>query len=567
MKVAVLKHTRKTVIWPWAVLITLLLVIASPIGLVYGLFYDDSTKTIALQEGMTADSLGNRITVDSLDKTKETHYMEAVVTENDVDNLIHYGLEQSGFESKIFSKAYVNVDGNRYKFYADIDLEFFKTRIRFDTLLGESADHKDFVFSVQEITIGRMGGFKKLAESPSAAFVTENSVNNFLEKTGLSIHYEEKNTRFVYSKIDAFKDMHHLKQSQSENIDLYLSIINNMIDDNLVQYDFHGPDFINAKLNLEILANNSIVDDSHMLVNPDEVTTVCKSKLLILINNHKFDENEVDPTVVFQYLFSGWNGLSPENKVLIEGIDMSLIGIENKYAYQGFGLVDPSFSLQTQLNNSINVDNLISKNSTRNKKVSTLKESEINHYLAGRNVVGYTTMLSRWNGNYYKANYITIDNFYCNLYNATIEGQEKAVAEFVAKINVNGYHTSFTMVSYAGEDAQQGKSLVYTIADTKYGNADGTSMKKDILNILAKALNDGDQAMVAIENDDTIRFNFDQNLDYTQHACEDKVLENTGHQYDFVSYFVDNNINIHTTGSSRSDDGTIYVTLTQGINY
>ena len=149
MKVAVLKHTRKKVIWPWAVLITLLLVVAIPVGLVYGLFFDDSTKEVTLQEGQTGQSIGNRVIVDSLDPAPEEHHIHAVVTENDVDNLIHYGLEESHFSSKIVKKAYVRVDKNRYKFYADIDLTYFKTRIRFDTILSESGERYD-VFEVQK---------------------------------------------------------------------------------------------------------------------------------------------------------------------------------------------------------------------------------------------------------------------------------------------------------------------------------------------------------------------------------------------------------------------------------
>ena len=563
MKVAVLKHTRKKVIWPWAVLITLLLVVAIPVGLVYGLFFDDSTKEVTLQEGQTGQSIGNRVIVDSLDPAPEEHHIHAVVTENDVDNLIHYGLEESHFSSKIVKKAYVRVDKNRYKFYADIDLTYFKTRIRFDTILSESGDN--FIFSIQEITIGRVGGFKKISESVAAAFINENSINNFIAKTGLSMKYEEKETRFVYKKVDVVDDMNNL--ISTKEVDLYLSIVKNMVADNMVTYKLQTDDFLDADIDLVPLTTNGVVDDSHLLVNAQDVTNQVQKKLITLANAKKYDPNVIDSRIVFQYLFAGWEGTGSEERVLIEPIDMSLIGITDKTAYKGFDLVDNTYSLQDVLDDSVNVEYLVSKNSSINKKVSTLKESEINKYLASRNIVGYTTLLSRWDGTAYKANYITIDNFYCNLYTGQIEGVVRPISEFVAKININGYHTSMTITSYAGDDMAQGKDMVYTISDVKYGTAGAENMKKDIISILSSSLNEGDGVMVAIGADNTVRFRFEQNLATTEQRCEQQVYENTGHEYDFATYFKPNNLNFVATGMSRSDDGAIYVSLTEGINY
>lgn len=566
MKIAVLKHTRTKVIWPWAVLITILLVIAIPIGLVYGFFYDTSTKDVYLQPGMTSETLGNRVLVDSVDKTKDTHYLEMTVTENDVDNLIHYGLEKSTYSSKLVKKSYVHVYGNRYQFFADIDLSYFKTRVKFDTLLGESEDHQDFIFNVQEIVVGRVGGYSEISKSPIGAFINENNVNHFLTKTGLSMKYEEKNKRFVYHKIDSIKDMSLMLKTEGTN--LYSTIMGNMIEDNLVQYDFHADDFINAKLDCSIMQSNNLVtdDSAHLKVRPEQVTTRCRDKLVTLVNQQAFNPEEINPAVVFQFLFAGWNAITAENRALIENINMSSIGINNKTLYEGFGLYSPDYALQTRLNDSVNVNNLVSKNSSINKKVSTLRESEINRYLAGTGIVGYTTVIDRYKDDgKYKANYITIDNFYCNLYN---ESGSRPVAEFVCKLNINGYHTSMTISSKAvGASAKQGKSIIYTIEEVKYGSASGDNMKADILALLAQALERGDGAMVAIETDDTIRFNFEQNLDYTKEACEDKVYEITGYHHSFSSYFTDSNINFNTTGSSRSDDGTIYVSLIQGIDY
>ena len=568
MKVAVLKHTRTKVVWPWAILITLLLVIAIPIGLVYGFFYDDSTKIIYLQPGMTSDTLGNRIIVDSVDNTKDSHNIDVVVTENDVDNLIHYGLEKSNYSSKLVKKSYVHVENNRYQFYADIDLTYFKTRIRFDTLLGESEDHQDFIFSIQQIVIGRVGGFTEISKSAIGAFVNENSINHFLSKTGLSMKYEEKNLRFVYHKIDAFNDMS--KMVKTDGVDLYYVIMKNMISDNLLQYDFNANDFINATLDCSIMQTNSLVTDnsSHMRVNPELVTTRCRDKLVKLVNNHAFNPDEVSPVIVFDFLFKGWEAMSAEAKVLLEDINMSSVGISNKTLYQGFGLYDPDFTLQNRLNSSVNIDNLVSRDASKNKKVSTIRESDINRYLAGTSIVGYTTILERYKDDgSYKANYITIDNFYCNLYDGQIEGRTRPIAEFVCKLNINGYHTSLTISSYADSDAKQGKSYAYKINEVKYGAASGETMKEDIIGILAQALNEGDGAMVAIESDYTIRFNFEQNLEYTRDACEEEVFENTGHRYDFSNYFSETNIKFYTTGSSRNDDGSIYVQLSRGISY
>ncbi len=564
MKVAVLKHTRRKVIWPWAVLITLLLVVAIPIGLTYGLFYDDASKDITLQPAGNANNIGNRIMVDSLDKTVEEHKINAILTENDVDNMIYYGLHDSGWESKIVKKAYVGVVGNRYKFYADISMDFFKTRIRFDTILQENNDRSKFIFTVQEITIGRVGGFKKLSQSVAAPFINENSVNNFLAKTNISIKYDEKNQMFIYDKYDLYADMCRL--NSSENVDLYLDIVKTMAKDNETIYNLNNDYFMDATINLEPLVTNDLVTDTpnQKLVEANEVVERCQEPLVKLVSSGAFNPSLIEPRIVFNYLFSGWDATSAEDKVYIEQINMSSIGINDKTAYKGFDLYDPDVSLQDTLVDNAYIDNLVSGNQAINKTVTFLSEETINDYLKGRNIVGYTTLLKRWDGNKYKTNFVTIDNFYCNIYG----NDTSRVIEFVAKFNVNGYHTSMTFATSAPEIKVQDRNVYFGIDQIKYGSRDAINMKDDFFTLLSSALKDGDGAMIAVENDHTIRFNLMESLKVIQKNCEDKAKENAGgyQTYDFTNYFVDNNLEYTCLGENRNAVGALQIKLKEGIS-
>ena len=564
MKVAVLKHTRKKVIWPWAVLITLFLVVAIPIGLTYGLFYDDASKDITLQPAGNANNIGNRITVDSLDETVTEHKIQALLTENDVDNMIYYGLQDSGWESKIVKKAYVNVIGNRYKFYADISMDFFKTRIRFDTILKENTDRSKFIFSVQEITIGRVGGFKELSKSVAAPFINENSVNNFLAKTNISIKYDEKNQMFIYDKYDLYADM--CKLNSSENVDLYLDIVKTMAKDNQTIYNLENNYFMDATINLEPLTTNDLVTDApnQKLVEAEEVVERCQKPLIKLVESGAFNPSLIEPRVVFNYLFSGWDATSAEDKVYIEQINMSSIGINDKTAYKGFDLYDPNVSLQDTFEENAYIDNLVSNNQAINKDVTYLSEDSINEYLKGRNIVGYTTLLKRWNGTHYKANFVTIDNFYCNIFG----NNNSRTIEFVAKFNVNGYHTSMTFATSAQEMKVQDKNIYFTIDQIKYGSRDAMNMKEDFFKLLSDALRDGDGAMIAVENDHTIRFNLMESLKTIQKECEDQAKENAGgyQTYDFTNYFVDNNLEYTCLGDNRNATGALLISLKNGIS-
>ncbi len=564
MKVAVLKHTRRKVIWPWAVLITLLLVIAIPIGLTYGLFYDDASKDITIQPAGNANNIGNRITVDSLDGTVEEHKIRALLTENDVDNMIYYGLNDSGWESKIVKKAYVVVAGNRYKFYADISMDFFKTRIRFDTILQENNDRSKFVFRVQEITIGRVGGFKELSKSVAAPFINENSVNNFLAKTNISIKYDEKNQMFIYDKYDLYADMCRL--NSSENVDLYLDIVKTMAKDNETVYNFNNDYFMDATINLEPLTTNGLVTDApnQKLVEAEEVVERCQKPLIKLVEGGTFNPSYIEPRIVFNYLFSGWDATSAEDKVYIEQINMSSIGINDKTAYKGFDLYDENASLQEALVDNAYIDNLVSGNQAINKDVTYLNEDTINNYLKGRNIVGYTTLLKRWNGTHYKANFVTIDNFYCNIYG----NDTQRIIEFVAKFNVNGYHTSMTFATSAQEMRVQDRNVYFTIDEIKYGSKDAANMKDDFFKLLSDALRDGDGAMIAVENDHTIRFNLMESLKTIQKDCEDQAKENAGgyQTYDFTNYFIDNNLEYTCLGENRDANGALLIRLKEGIS-
>lgn len=564
MKVAVSKKPQKKRRWPFV----LLLVIAAlvlPIAALFIFVYDANTKQLNIPETQTVENIANNITVDSLDSAPTDHKLNFVVTEKDMDAIIDCALRGAGAKGGVVKKAYVYVHENRYAFYVDLDLRVFKTRIKFDTLLEETSDKMSFVFSIRDITIGRVSGFKNISTSFLGSFVNTSSINSFIKKIGLSAKYSGEDLSFTYNKIDLINDI--VKFTNNGSIDLYNDVLETIIRDEIFYFNLKSQNFAEGIANLEPFHENMYVTDyvDQIKIQPSQVGERCRDKMVQLVNEHKFNVNEIAPVTVFKFLFSGYNNITAHEREQIDGIDMSSIGINDKTNYKGFDLVKPEYELHHQLTQSVNIDNMISRNPSINKPICRLSETGLNNYLASRNIVGYTSLLSKWDGDQYKANFITIDNLYCNIYN-----DEDKIAEFVCKLNINGYHTALTFTSKTIQEEQEDFKMIFKVQRVDYGSVKAQVLEHSFFELLHTALLDGDGTLSAITVDETthsIIFNFSTILEETKQRCEAQIYEEHGMYVNLSSYFQNSNLDYTIYGSSRSSDSTIELSMKTGINY
>ena len=565
MKVAILKNPpRRRIIWPWVLLISFLLFTVAPLAAGYILLQDSGTKRVEIQPNFTMAEMGKRIGVDSLDNVTESENIAMVITENDMDNILESALNTTGVKSGLVKKAYVNIEGKRYTFYIDLDMYVMRSRIKFVTNLEESEDKSTFVFRIKDMSIGMITGLVKPTKAIVQRFVNEQMVNTVFKQAGLSITFDRANYVLNYKKADIMSDINAM--GGNNNMGLFLNVVQTLVDKDMADFNIDSPNFLDITMDLKSLKTNEYVTDDaeHIKVQHDDVGTQCRDKLVQLVNENQFDRTDEkvfgnNLKIVFGYLFSGgYAKLSEDSKALIDSIDFSTVGITDKEAYEGFGLNNSDSYLNDKMK-----EGLLTFDDLEDKKteVTILNEKDLNNYIAGRNVIGFTTLMHRQTEESYKINYMTVDNFYSNIYH---DGDEQ-IAEFVCKININGYPTSLTFVSTAdvGND-----SIVFTIKDdgVKYGEVATNELTESFFNIITAALNNGDSTISAATTEEgkrTITMHFTNIIDEAKTAMKASAETKYGMYGEAVmniinakidELFSPENATITLTGTDRYDD-------------
>ena len=564
MKVAILKTPpRRRIIWPWVLLVSFLLFTVAPLAAAYIVFQDSNTKNVVLQPNFTMSEMGKRIGVDSLDRTIEDEQITMVVTENDMDNILESALNKAGIKSGFINKAYVDIKGKQYTFYIDLDAYVMKSRIKFVTELEESEDKQTFIFRIQDMSIGLLTGLVKPTKAVVSRFVNEQIVNMVFAQAGLSIKFNKTENYLYYAKSDVMSDINGM--GGNNNMGLFYDVVQTLVKKDMADFNIESANFLDVTMDLKELKTNEYVTDDtyHIKVPHDEVGTKCRDKLVQLVNADQFDRTEekvfgTNLKTVFAFLFAGgYDKLSDENKALIDSIDFSIVGIADVPGYTGFDLNNSSDYLTQKMKEGLMTFDDFEHSQT---EVTILNEQDLNNYIAGRNIIGFTTLMHRQAEESYKINYMTVDNFYSNIYH---DGDEQ-IAEFVCKININGYPTSLTFVSNA---EVQDDSIVFTIKEdgVKFGNIFAPELNNQFFNVIKGALNNGDASISAEEKDgkNTITMHFSNIVEEAKTqmktSAEAKygaygpvVMDVINAQIDAI--FSKENASITLTGTDRTDN-------------
>ena len=569
MQVATLKNPKKKrKKWPIVLLLLLVFFLVAPIVVIYALFYDPNTKRVDLKNNLSFTNAGNQIITDSLDHTVDHERIEINVSENDIDNVLHLAMEKFAHDNKFVKKAYVNVKGTSYNFYIDLDGVVIKSRLKVSTTIRETEDHSAFVFQIKDVSLGRVSGINKPTQALINRFFSEDNINLFIAQTQLSVTYDADLFGFIYTKVGVMNDLHRL--TQSEGLDLYFDVIQTMVLDNFVEFDFGTDDFFLSYIDLNKLKTNDLVTDDadHLKINPSEVGERCRDNIVTLINHGDIDPKTTSLNTVFNFLFSGWEALSDAEKEVIAPIDMSYVEIDDKETYVPLKPQGVENALYEEMRYTVDGDALTDKTlNPRYKKVCTLTEKNINDYIASRSIVGYNSLLYYEGEGGYKVNYVTLDNFYCNIYK---DSENHNIAELVCKVNVNGFHTSLTFATQMNDDgAFEGNSLVFRVKEVKFGNTEAENLKKELFTVIAGALTgtDADTTMLVNPTDQSIAIDFTKIIAYACDKAEESVLERTGEDKDLSSYFALDNLTYVISGSSRNDMGTMELSLINPIDY
>ena len=546
--------------------ILFLIFIVGPIALFYGFFFDPMTKKVNVEEDATVLSIGNRLIVDSLDYAPTEQQIAIKVSENDIDNLLHIGMKTVTEKVKYLKKAYMKKKGSTYKFYLDIDGVIIKTRLIITTELKISEDKENFVFRVKDVALGRLGGILTPAKFFANKFITDEKIDQFIAGTGLDITFKREDYSISYPKTSILKDLSKLANVQ--DLGLYFDVMQTMLTDNLLDFKFDTESAIEGIIDLTKLQTNELVtdDEQHIKVQSEDVQEL-RDKLAILIEHGDINPDEkLQPFYAFEYLFSGWEQLSDEGKASLASVNFSYVDIDDKEAYKGFDLAHQEAKLFERMKDTVNAHDLIDKDlNPRYTELCSISEQDINDFIAGRNVVGHSSLLHRNSPEGYKVNYITVENFYMNIYKNSLN---KNIAEMVCKIDVNGYLTSLTFETEMPDGGFSDNKLTFAIKDIRFGQTDADNLKEQFFNIIADALNNsGDESLIADAENYTISVDFSDIMEYARAQIEEMIEQRTGTHYDLESYFTMSNMTFEITGSSREDNGTMKLSLIEPIDY
>ncbi len=519
MKVAVSKEPPKRKrIWPWILLGSFVLTVVAPIAFIYGFFYEPDTKKVELQENFDVKNLGQYAMVDLMDTAKSEHKLSLSITENDLDNILDFALTKAGAKNNYVKKAYCKIKGNKYTFYVDVDGVVIKSRVKLTTICDESSDKSAFVFKVQDIALGRLSGIAGVARTLTSSIDYETMIQNVFKDIGLSMEFSKADWTLTYKKADLIKDLKGLAGGGDGDSSMLFSIVETLYDNNLVNFDFTTTNFLDVNVDLEPLASNEFVTDDvkHCKIKADEVDEFCKNRMITLIKNNIIGTDEETLKLVFTFLLRGYAPLSDDQKNQINKYDFSSVGIANNETYtpayeSNFVVNNDTSSLFNQMKDElIKLKDIVTSDTISNKRVELLDEDALNMYIASRDFSSSLVFMHRPTTDGYKLNYVLVDNFYCNIYSVEEEGKEKEQkAELVAKLNINGYHTSITLDTDA-EVIDNGE-LKFTVKENgiRFGTIQSKELDEQFFDLIAKSINSsGGESIKADKENKSISFKF-----------------------------------------------------------
>ena len=553
--------------------------IAGAVGLGIGgyfLMYDGKTEQIEIDENFDMKAYGEEFLLSSFDDAEQTKKIQVVVTKDVVNNLLYQALNSFNLEeltkgyvkNDLLNKAYLTIDGNDYHFYVDInakvaDFSLLKTRVHLTTTLYEKYSTNSFVFKIKDIAFGKLYGMKGLAKKALTTFVKDEMINEFISKIGLSLQYNQSNLSISYAKNDIINDLIKITGATDN---MYIDVAKALLNKNLINFDFGSDSLIEGYVDLTKLQTNEYVTDTidQVIVNSHDVVTNCKDKVIQLMNDGKIGHeiSTENLTNIFQFLFLGYEGSSDQIKDTITPIDFSSVGINDVTTYKGFDLTCNNELLLNRMSSTVNTASLMHGGTD----VCRLTEEDINEYIRGSSLVGYTTILNRFNKDgEFKLNFVTIDNFYCNIYQDAYNGYQPTV-DFIVKINLNGCPTSLAFSTIIPEDGLKNNSITFAVKDIKYGEMGGEDLVNMFFGIISSALDGGDSSISANQDKHTITFNFSAIIQEAKQSVEQEVRQIPGKEsWSADSIFNSDNVLLEVFGENKEDVGQFGITLKEPV--
>lgn len=476
-----------------ALLIVFLIVIVLPVATVFGLFYDSTRNQINVDPNVEISEMFNKTLVNSLDNTTDPgdERVELVITQDDLNQVL-YAVTDSldGYAKKLVPQIDIKINGEKYDFYINLNLSFFKTRIIIKTLITEDEDNNAFVFQIKDIAIARLQGLASFTASIISMFLTDDNIESmFGDFLNLSVSLKDRT--ITYPVTDLINDLKNLAGMGGSN-QLYFSLIQELVDKEVITFDFD--DRIQTKLSLTQLMTNDHVDGGYNL-NLTSIFDAAAADTKTKIEAGTLDAN--DSTAIK----TNFDDYVDANVTIPPSDSPGEIMLDN--------LVDFSSYTPPQI-----VD---FKNGV-DPTLTYITEPELNGFLANIDFVGTSFLVTSYDGEDAKVQYIVIDNLFSNF----ISNAEGDFIYFGVGLNVNGTETYVVFATEYDSGAEPvygsismkfvtrqiffGEVLTFDSSVTTISESEGELIAA-LFEMLSDALS-GIETMSINEDDFSINFSF-----------------------------------------------------------
>lgn len=437
------------------VILSILLVFALIVGIFIFLLFDGTDGVSEAREGRTQQDIENKLIMDSFQTTKDDGKIRFSLDKADIDQLLYIGLNGLPEADRSFiEKTYVEIDGDHYKFYLQGHLSFIKTRIMIDTVLSTDMTNRQFLFGVQNVTVGKIGGLYDMVINNLSGTFNDDTFNQAFQEQGLSIKMSLKDKQMTYG-FDAFaNDL--INMMDDPEVRRHLSpFVRLLFKNNMVGVENNNNDLsiyldmANSKFNAKYMNSETpyltlggIPDDmkAYFAANP----TLTNDAL----------------TALYNFLIRGYNSLSNTQKGIVDSLDITSIP---SFASKGVAKADytgivPAITLNNiQDELQANYDSSTFDPTTNQYGFTVLKESYLNNLFRSVNVVGTTAVYSGNVDGETRLTYITVDDISTNIINDHLY--------LIIRINFNGLIASLAYDASLDPTQVQPQSYAFTFKE------------------------------------------------------------------------------------------------------
>lgn len=514
------KKKHRLLRWLLRIIIFIVLLAAILLGLAYYFLSDKSDGTSEADKTRSTEDVVSGAIAKGFDDIKETKKASFAFEKKDLDQLLYNAIEKDNTIQGI-DKTYVEIDGSNYKFYAQGHYWIFNTRICIDTTLTTDKENRKFLFSINDISMGKVQGAYKLVSKVASNFITNDNLDSMFSNMGFNMKADVANSQITYSFDDMSKDMVKLVGADSD----LAPFVSFLFENDLVGTDDESDDLA-FYLDFTDAASNASFMDSTQIGKTDGNLNLgnIPTDVNNLIDDGKITED--DSTLVFTYLVKGYSALSDDEKTKISNLDLSSSTTLSGTSYNKYeGIVETPTMSKMEIEAARNMS--ITTGSTDGTIASTyIEESYLNSALSSYGLVGTSMVINgEVDGNSHLT-YIVVDDIYTNIVDDHIY--------YIARLNLNGYLTSLIYDTEIDSYDASNYTFKFKQNDIYLGglraNEGMADMMFDYLGQALSNIESNDSKWIYLNDDKTISFDMKSTMDglVSSNAILSTALSNCG---------------------------------------